>query len=215
MRMLSAVALAAFATPIMAQGNPSDPDKAAKGAGQLPAGWSYRLDRADAKLADVKFEPMPGGFHFTTGPAGIYWRSADAVTGGFHTVATFFQMKAPTHPEAYGLFVAGKDLNGPGASYTYFLVRGNGMYSIWNGGAAGARSTAVVPWTANAAVAKQDSTSGKATNKLEIQGDGKKLSFKVNSTTVHEMDAPSAGIIGIRMNHNLEVHVDGFAVHKM
>jgi hypothetical protein len=89
------------------------------------------------------------------------------------------------------------------------------MYSIWKGGTVSSPSTAVVPWTANAAVVKQDSTSGKATNKLEISGDGKKLTFKVNGTTVHEMDAPSAGIVGIRMNHNLDVHVDGFAVHKM
>lgn len=214
MRMLTAIALAAFATPLAAQ-NPSDPDKAAQGGGKVPAGWSYRLEQATAKLADVKFEPMGGGFHFTTGPAGIYWRAADAVTGGFHTVATFNQTKAPTHPEAYGLFVAGKDLGSPNATYTYFIVRGNGMYSIWNGGAAGARSTAVVPWTANAAVVKQDSASGKATNKLEIEGDGRKLTFKVNGTTVHQMDAAGAGVIGIRMNHNLDVHVDGFGVHKM
>lgn len=215
MRMLSVLALAAFATPLVAQGNPSDPDKSAAGGGKVPAGWSYRLDRADSKLADVKFEPMGGGFHFTTGPAGLYWRDADAVTGSFHTLATFTQTKAPMHPEAYGMFVAGKDLNGAGATYTYFLVRGNGMYSIWTGGAAGSKSTAIVPWTANTAVVKQDSTSGKATNKLEIAGDGKKITFKVNGTTVHEMDAPSAGIIGIRMNHNLDVHVDGFAVHKL
>jgi hypothetical protein len=215
MRLLSVLALAAFATPLVAQGNPADPDKAAKGGGNIPAGWSYRLERADAKIADVKFEIMRPGFHLTTGPAGIYWRDEDAVTGGFHTIATFTQMKAPTHPEAYGLFVAGKDLNTANASYTYLVVRGNGMFSIWKGGAAGARSTAVVPWTANAAVVKQDSTTGKAVNRLEVSGDGKKLTFKVNGTTVHEMDGASAGLVGIRMNHNLDVHVEGFAVHKM
>jgi hypothetical protein len=35
---------------------------------------------------------------------------------------------------------------------------------------------------------------------------------------VAELDAPGgsvAGLVGIRMNHNLDVHVDGFAVHKM
>lgn len=215
MRMISVLALAACAAPLAAQGNPADPDKAAAGGGNVPSGWSYRLDRVDAKLADVKFEPMGGGFHFTTGPAGIYWRDSDAATGGFHAVATFTQTKAPTHPEAYGVFFAGKDLSTPTASYTYFLVRGNGMYSIWTGGAAGSKSTPVVPWTANAAVAKQDSTTGKATNKLEISSDGKKLTFKVNGSTVHEMEAPGAGIVGIRMNHNLDVHIDGFAVHKM
>ncbi len=215
MRVLSLMTIALVAAPLAAQGNPNDPDKAAGGTGAVPAGWSYRLERADAKLAEVKFAPMGGGFHFTTGPAGIYWREADAVTGGFHAVATFTQTKAPTHPEAYGLFVAGQNLAGPDASYTYLLVRGNGMFSIWKGGAAGSRSSAIVPWTANPAVVSQDAATGKATNKLEVASDGKKLTFSVNGTKVHEMEAAGAGQVGIRMNHNLDVHVDGFAVHKM
>ena len=215
MRTLPIFALSLLTVPAFAQGNPNDPDKKVAGGGSVPAGWSYRLESATASIADAKFVTMGSGLHFSTGPAGIYWRDADATTGAFHTVANFVQTKAPAHPEAYGLFVAGQDLKGPGASYTYLIVRGNGMYSIWNGGAAGTRSTAVVPWTANAAVTAQDS-SGKATNKLEIASDGKKLTFKVNGTTVHEMDAPSGGgLVGIRMNHNLDVHVDGFAVHKM
>jgi hypothetical protein len=74
-------------------------------------------------------------------------------------------------------------------------------------------------WVANDAVVKQDSTSGAATNLLEISGDavGKKITFKVNGKVVHEMNATggTVGVVGIRMNHNLDVHVDGFAVHKM
>ncbi|HLB55087.1 MAG TPA: hypothetical protein VJK71_08265 [Gemmatimonadales bacterium] len=218
MRTLPLFALTLLAVPALAQGNPADPDKKVAGGGTMPAGWSFRLESPTASIANVKFAPMGGGdgLHFTTGPAGIYWRDADAVTGSFHTVATFTQVKAPEHPEAYGLFVAGKDLSTPTASYIYLIVRGNGMYSIWQGGAAGARSTAITRWTAHDAVAKQDSA-GKATNKLEVSSNGTKLTFKVNGATVHEMDAPSggAGIVGIRMNHNLDVHVDGFAVHKM
>jgi hypothetical protein len=216
MRTLSLLGIAAvLGTPLLAQGNPADPDKKVTGGGQLPPGWSYRLESATASIGDVKFVVMGPGLHFTTGPAGIYWRAADATTGAFHTLATFTQTKAPSHPEAYGLFVAGKDLNTPNASYTYLIVRGNGMYSIWQGGPAGSRSVAITPWTANDAVVKQDAE-GKATNRLEISSDGKKLSFKVNGTSVHEMDAPAGGgIVGIRMNHNLDVHVADFAVHKM
>ena len=217
MRTLSSLAFTAlFVTPLLAQGNPADPDKKVAGGGTVPPGWMYRLESSTASIADAKFVAMgPSGLHFSTGPAGIYWRTTDVVNGPFHTVATFTQTKAPMHPEAYGIFVSGKDLTTPNASYTYLIVRGNGMFSIWKGGAAGSKSTAVVPWTANAAVVKQDSTSGKATNKLEISSDGKKLTFKVNGATVHEMDGSGAGIIGLRMNHNLDVHVEGFAVHPM
>lgn len=225
MRTLPIFALALLATPAVAQGNPADPDKNPTGGGKVPAGWSYRLEQSTASLANVKFEPMGNGVHFTTGPAGIYWKAADEATGSFHTIATFTQTKKPEHPEAYGLFVAGKDLNGAGASYIYLIVRGNGMYSIRKGGAAESPSTNLTTggnrngWLANDAVAKEDSASGKATNRLEIAGDSKtgKLTFKVNGKTVQELDAPGGvvGMVGIRMNHNLDVHVDGFAVHKM
>jgi hypothetical protein len=226
MRMLSQLALTAVAaTPLFAQGNPADPDKKVTGGGSMPRGWTARLEDANASIANVKFVTMGPGLHFTTGPAGIYWRDADAVTGSFHTVATFTQTKAPTHPEAYGIFVAGKNLKDSTASYVYLIVRGDGMYSVRQGGAAGTRSTDLTTgggrngWLANAAVAKQDSA-GKATNKLEISGDAttKKLTFKVNGQTVHEVDAPGGmvgGLVGIRMNHNLDVHVADFAVHKM
>lgn len=220
--LLTLTTLLAF--PLVAQGNPADPDKKVAGGGTLPTGWSARLEDSTASLANVKFVSMGNGFHFTTGPAGIYWREADAVSGSFHTLATFTQTKAPTHPEAYGIFVAGRDLKTGTASYVYLIVRGDGMVSVRQGGKAGSPSTNLTQgnrngWAANDAVMKQDST-GKATNKLEVSGDAKtkKLTFKVNGTTVAEVDAPGgnvAGLVGIRMNHNLDVHMDGFAVHKL
>jgi hypothetical protein len=224
MRTLALLGLSAvLTTPLLAQGNPADPDKKVTGGGTVPPGWSYRLDDTTATLKDVKFAAMGPGWHFTTGPAGIYWRDSDAVTGSFHTLATFTQTKAPAHPEAYGMFLMGTDLKGTNQSYIYFLVRGDGMFSIRQ--RTGGNVTNVTTqgnrngWVANPAVVKQDSTTGKATNLLEIAGDAaaKKVTFKVNGKTVHEMNATggTVGIIGIRMNHNLDVHVDGFAVHKM
>jgi len=224
MRTFSALALTTLlAAPLAAQG--ADPTVKAAGSGAVPAGWAFRLEGPNDKIDDVKFVTMGPGLHFTSGPPGIYWRDADAVPGSFHTLATFNQTKKPTHPEAYGLIVAGKDLKGAGASYVYLIVRGDGMYSIRQGGAAGAKSTNLTTggnangWLASDAVVKEDST-GKAKNTLEVSGDAatKKLTFKVNGKTVGEVDAPGgsvAGLVGIRMNHNLDVHVDGFAVHKL
>jgi hypothetical protein len=226
MRTLSVLALTTLlAAPMAAQGNPADPDKKAAGTGAVPTGWGFRLESPTAKIDDVKFVTMGTGLHFTSGPPGIYWRDADAVPGSFHTVATFTQTKKPTHPEAYGLFVAGKDLKGAGASYIYLIIRGDGMYSIRHGGAAGARSSNLTTggnangWLASEAVVKENEA-GVAKNTLEVSGDAstKKLTFKINGKTVAEIDAPHgavAGLVGIRMNHNLDVHVDGFAVHKI
>ena len=227
MRTLSVLSLASLlAVPLAAQARPAaDPDKNATDAGKLPAGWSARLDRAASNIANVSFGPMGAGLHLTLGPSGIFWREADAATGSFHTVATFTQTKKPEHPEAYGLFVAGKNLNGADASYVYIIVRGDGMYSIRKGGAQGAPSTNLTTggnangWLASDAVVKEDAT-GKAKNTIEVAGDAttKKLTFTVNGKVVGTVDAPGgsvAGLVGLRVNHNLDVHIDGFAVHKL
>ncbi len=222
MRTLSILALTTLiAVPLSAQG--SDPDKKVAGGGTLPAGWSARGDKG-ATLENVKFVTMGPGLHVTTGPAVILWKETDAVKGPFHTLATFTQTKAPTHPEAYGIIVAGDDLKGAGQSYIYFLVRGDGKFTVRK------RTGETVVnlttggdtngWVANEALAKQDATTGKATNKLEVDGkvDPSKVSFKVNGKSVLELPAASVnldGAVGLRVNHNLDVHVDGFAVHKM
>jgi hypothetical protein len=226
MRVLTALSFSlVLAAPLAAQRTAADPDKNVAGSGTLPTGWSARLDRATDSLKNLKFAPMGAGMHVTTGPSGIFWRAADAVPGSFHTVATFTQTKAPTHPEAFGIFVSGKDISSPTASYVYLIVRGDGMFSIRQGGAVGAGSTNLTTggnrngWLASDAVVKQDSA-GKATNTLEVSGNAatKKLTFKINGKQVAEIDAPNGdvgGLVGLRVNHNLDVHIEGFAVHKM
>ncbi len=192
----------------------ADPDHQVQGGGTLPEGWAARTDR-DAPLANVKFVTMGDGFHATMGPAAILYRASDKANGPFHTVATFTQTKAPTHPEGYGLFFGGKALGGEGQQYTYFLVRGDGKFLIKKRN--GAETSNVSDgWVANAAVQSQDAA-GKATNKLEIDATTPgKAKFLVNGTSVYEMDATPGdlnGIVGLRINHNLDVHVGGFALH--
>ena len=196
------------------QGEHADPDHAVQGGGALPAGWSVRSDE-DAGTANVKVVAMGKGIHVTLGPAIILYRDKMAGSGPFHTLATFTQTKAPTHPEGYGLFVGGQSLNAPTQQYTYFLVRGDGTYLIKRRD--GANTSVIKDWTPSSAVVKADS-SGKATNMLEIdnKSDPSTVSFKVNGQTVHSMpaDATTKGIVGLRVNHNLDVHVSGFALHQ-
>ena len=182
--------------------------------GVLPEGWSARLDRG-TDMSKVKYVVMEPGFHVTLGPAAIFWRDADKANGPFHTAATFHQMKAPAHPEGYGLFYGGQALTGEGQKYTYFLVRGDGTYLIKERN--GAETTNVTEgWVEHAAVRKQDAE-GKAMNKVEIDAMGDQVRFIVNGQEVHSMAAgPGArnGNIGLRMNHNLDLHVEGYEVHQ-
>lgn len=184
-------------------------------AAQMPAGWSARVDR-DAPMTGVKFETMgPTGLHVTTGPAVILWREADRAAGAFHVEATFTQTKAPEHAEAYGLFLAGKDLTGAGQAYTYFIVRQDGKFMIRT--RTGATTANVVAWTDHEAVVKKDDA-GKATNRLEIVVGRDKVTFRANGKDVHSMPVAAGamdGIAGLRVNHNLDVHIEKFGVHKM
>ncbi len=180
---------------------------------QLPAGWASRTDTKGAE-AGVKFSAMGPGYHVTTGSALVLWRDADKVTGGFHTLATFTQTKAPTHPEGYGIFIAGSDLAGDGVKYTYFLVRADGKFIVKQRD--GAATPKIADWTDSDAIVKADA-SGKATNKIEVySAAGNKVEMKINDKMVYSWDAkgPTPGMIGLRVNHGLDVHVEGFAVHR-
>lgn len=209
-RVLAILAFAALgATAVGAQQHDMDKMQA---SGSLPAGWSIRLDSGATTPDGVSVIPMGGGIHFKTGPAGIYYRAADAKTGVYEVRAAFSQMEPSAHPEAYGIFIGGANLAAATQKYTYFLVRQDGKFMISRRD--GAKVTPVIPWTDNAAVKKTDA-SVKGTNVLSIVVAADKVRFLVNNTEVSAQPAAGvdgAGIAGLRVNHNLNVHVDGFGV---
>ena len=191
-------------------------DHAVQGGGALPAGWSARPD-GTGDLKSVKFVTMEPGYHLTLGPATLLYRKSDRANGPFHTLATFHQMKKLEHAEGYGLFMGGQALDGKGQKYTYFLVRDDGSYLIKRRD--GEKTSEISKgWTAHPAVKKGDAE-GKTTNLLEIDAkqNPRKIAFKVNGQTVYAADAKTVdlkGIVGLRANHNLDLHVEGFAVHQ-
>jgi hypothetical protein len=210
--LIFAIALVGVAAmPLVARQHPGDADKKVAGGGMLPSGWKGRLDSGDKSLAGVKAMAMSGGVHFTTGPAGIYYRSADKATGAYEVHANFTQMEPAAHPEAYGIIIGGADLEGAGQKYTYFIVRQDGKFMIKR--RAGDATPTVVDWTDSAAI--KTGTGAKNTNALTIDVTKDRVVFLVNGTKAFSADADkvdTAGIAGLRINHNLNVQVEGFAV---
>ncbi len=194
----------------------ADADRAVQGGGRLPAGWSARPD-GNGDVNAVKFVTMEPGYHLTLGPATILYRERDLAKGPFHTLATFHQMKKLKHSEGYGLIMGGQGLSGKDQKYTYFLVRDDGSYLIKRRD--GEKTSDVSKgWSAHPAVKKGDAE-GKATNLLEIDAkqNPSKIDFKVNGKTVHSADASEMaikGIVGLRVNHNLDLHIEGFDLHQ-
>lgn len=214
MRKLSAAVIALLlVSPVAAQQHQADHDRKVAGGGTLPSGWKGRVD-AGGSLAGVKMTPMGGGVHVVSGPAGIYYRPADTMSGEYAAAGTFTQVEKAEHPEAYGIFIGGSDLDGPNQKYTYFLIRQDGKFMIKRRN--GSATPTLADWTDNAAIRKADA-SGKMSNTLAVEVGRDKVRFLVNGTEVASQDAKNvdtAGIAGLRVNHNLNLQVEGFALKR-
>jgi hypothetical protein len=207
-RYLSAAAIALLAVaPLVAQS---------------PAGWKLRADRSTSAsdpdaAGNIKFMTMGKGFHATNPQAAVYWNPANTATGAYTVKGTFTLMKPSGHTNYYGLVFGGSDLEGPNQNYLYFLVAQDGTWLVKR--REGDASTKdVAAKAASDAVKKPDAT-GKSTNALEVRVGADKIDYVVNGTTVHTtpktgLTAKTDGIYGIRVNHQLEVHIDGFAVSR-
>jgi hypothetical protein len=186
----------------------NDPDKAAAGGGRLPAGWLARLDRPTAKLEDLRFATTASGFHVTTGPSTILYQRDARATGEYTLSGTFTQTKASAHPEGYGLFIDGGELDGPGQNYAYFLVRQDGKAVVLH--RAGADVHRIMEWSAHPAIVKADS-SGRATNTLSVAVGADSVRFLVNGQPFNAISrehfGSADGAWGLRINHNLDVQI--------
>lgn len=184
----------------------ADPDVAARGRG-LPNGYVAQFDQPNSKMTDVSYSARePGRWEVTTGPAHILYSPKDSARGKYSASATFEQLAAPSHPEGFGVFIGGSNLDQPNArKYSYFIVRGDGKYLVKVRD--GANTRTVTDWTANAAIPKQDAA-GKALYGIKVDVNGKTANVSVNGapvTTISATNAPLDGIAGVRINHNLHV----------
>ena len=192
-------------------------------AQKAPDGLQVRIDRStDANdpdnVPDIKVNAMGKGFHVVGGPAGTFWDPKNTATGNYTVKATFNLMEPSNHTNYYGLVFGGSDLAGAAQSYNYFIIAQNGQFQIRT--RKGEQASSVHPagrgGVANAAI-NTPGPDGKSTNTLEVRVAGDTVSFFVNGTQVHTM--PKAGIntnglVGVRVNHMMNVHVDGFELTK-
>lgn len=176
--------------------------------------WEVRLDDAGAS-ADFQMVEEGDGWRITTGPAGITWRPSDLVATGDYTArATFQEMSSePGHREAYGLVVGGLHLDAPDQEYTYFLVRGTGDYLIKR--RSGEETPTLVDWTPSEALNAIEESGARPSNTLEVRVRGDSVEFVVNDQVVETLPAERVrpyGLVGLRVNHRLDLEVTDFAV---
>jgi len=178
-----------------------------------PAGYIGVTDKADKSMADAKYTAKGSQWEVQTGPAHILYAAKDSAAGVYAVSATIQQLEKPTHPEAYGLFFGGSGLSSPGTQkYGYFVVRGSGEYLIKTRD--GTTTKDVAAWQASPNVPKEDG-SGKGTYKLTVHFAPDTAHFLVNDklvAAVPRSQLPSAGIAGLRINHNLHLLVSPVSV---
>lgn len=188
----------------VARPNDSDPDRNA-GGGALPSGYTARTDRADADISGAKYVANGNEWEVTTGPPHIIYAPKDMGNGSYTASATIEQLENPQHPEAYGIFIGGRDLDKDTQAYTYFIVRGTGELAVKV--REGKATRDVIKWTASPDVPKADA-SGKSKYDLSAQVTNEAVKFSVNGkqvASVSKAGLPTDGIAGLRINHNLHV----------
>jgi hypothetical protein len=189
--------------------------------GQVPKGWMLHVDRStDASdpdaTGDIKLVAKGSGFHVTTPQAAIFWNPANTVAGNYSLKGTFTLIKSTGYNEYYGLVFGGSDLQSGGQSYLYFMVTDDGTWLVKR--RTGSSTEGVSQKTPSSAVKKPDAN-GMCTNALEVHVMTDKIEFLVNGTVVSTMPkmgpiANTDGTYGIRINHHLDMQVDGLGVSK-
>jgi hypothetical protein len=190
-------------------------------AAQTPKGWMLRVDRStsasdpDAAGA-IKFVTMGSGFHATNPQAAVYWNPASTVTGNYTLKGTFTLMKLSGHTNYYGLVFGGSDLEGAAQSYIYFMVAQDGTWLVKRRDGS---ATPLISEKTKSDAVKLPDASGQSVNALEVRVTADKIDYVVNGTVVYTtpktgQTAKTDGIYGIRINHLLEVQIDGFGVSK-
>jgi hypothetical protein len=209
------LAVGAMIAPAMVSAQ--DATKAVAGGGEVAAGWQMRVDPRAGSGAPPKFAAMGPGWHVTSGSRAIYWRPADVAKGNYTVEGTFALSKAPAHAEAYGIVFAGRDLTTPKQNYMYFTLGGNGTFLIKHrAGDADSLIHTIANWTPSDAIAKADA-SGKSTDKLAVVVGAQKVQYMINGKEVFSQDRSQVpggpdGIAGIRVSHNLDVHISDFKI---
>jgi hypothetical protein len=187
---------------------------------QSPKGWMLRADRSTSASdpdapGEIKFLTEGSGFHAINPQAAVFWNPANSAAGDYALKGAFTLMKPSNHTNYYGLVFGGSDLEGAAQTYMYFLVAQDGTWLVKRRQGDAATQN-LLPKTASDAVHKPNA-SGQSTNVLEVRVTADAIEFVVNGTVVNRwLGARQAvrtdGTYGIRVNHFLDVQVDGFAV---
>jgi hypothetical protein len=177
---------------------------------EFPPGFTVRTDNPAEPLTGIVFVTMSPGWHLTTGPAAILYNRSHTARGEYRVETETFLFDPGRRNEAYGIFFGGRELEGEGQSYAYFMIRRSGEFLVKK--RSGDQFTVVTDWTAHPAILKYDEKgeAGTAKNVLAVEVGAERVRFLVNGQEVGSVARSAVdtdGIVGLRVNHSLNLHV--------
>ncbi len=179
-----------------------------------PEGWLARTDHGGDGVEAM--QRMPPGWHVTTGPAGIFYQPETRAEGDFRVESTVFLFDPEGRNEGFGVFIGGADLQGDEQAYTYLLIRADGSVIVKRRDGAG--TSTLLDWTKHKAVvtwAGRGEGAATAKNVLFVEAVGQDVVFGVNEQEVFRTARAGQhvdGVVGLRVNHGLNLHFSSLEV---
>ena len=188
---------------------------------ERPEHWKVRYDGSD-EAAERNFVVMRPGWHVYAGPGGLLWDPGRFASGNYAVKSTIYlfpkgdpERSGSTQVDSpYGLFLAGRDLEGDAPEYISFQIDNAGRFRI-------SRHTGddvqdLAPWTDSDAVAVLDEpATSPAENVLEVDVRGEQTIFLIDGESVAEVptsELPVEGIVGLRVGEGLSLHITEIAI---
>jgi len=177
---------------------------------EFPPGFIVRTDNPGEPATDVAFVTMSPGWHLTTGPAAILYNPSNGASGEYRVETETFLFDPGSRNEAYGIFFGGKELTGAAQSYSYFMIRRSGEFLLKR--RSGDEFSVVTDWTAHPAIITWDGKgeAGTAKNIMAVEVGAERVRFFVNGQEVGSVARSAVdadGVVGLRVNHSLNLHV--------
>ena len=214
-----------FPAAALAQGGPDGTKPQGKNLA-IPEGWMVRLDQPKEDFilsskpdsGDTYFVNMTPGWHITTGPRAIFYHKDNVAEGNFKLESTIYLFDTKgRNREAFGLFIGGSDLDGDNQEYIYFLLRNTGEFLVKK--RMGTETETIQGWTATDAMVKfEGDPESSAKNNFQLSVAGDKVIFSLNGdelTSISTEGIQSSGIYGLRVNHNINLHISSLKLTNL
>ena len=176
--------------------------------------WCIVQDRANG--GDVpRLTREESGLNILTGASSILYQRDVSLAGDFTIRIVLHQFDPTRRNEGFGVFFGGESLTFPERQrYSYFLIRQDGSTLVKT--RTGRRTAVVRDWAPSTFLHSWEAREPGAdivVNTLMVEARGETVRFHINDQEVWQVtraDVPTQGIIGLRINHGLQVRVAQF-----